>query len=128
MFASDRRRAFETAEIAFGATDIPILLDWRLRECDYGELNGGPAERVGAEMKSRIDRPFPGGESYLDVVARMARFLDDLFLRWDDERVLVIGHAATRWSLQHLVDGDALEDVVGAPFRWQEGWEYEVRR
>jgi broad specificity phosphatase PhoE len=118
----------ETAEIAFANTDLPILLDWRLRECDYGQLNGGPAERVGAELKSRIYQPFPGGESYRDVVTRMERFLDDLFLRWDATRVLVIGHAATRWSLQHLVDGDALEDVVGAPFRWQEGWEYEVRR
>jgi broad specificity phosphatase PhoE len=128
VLASDRRRAFETAEIAFRETKIPIFLDWRLRECDYGDLTGGPAERVGAEVKSRISRPFPGGESYRDVVARMARFLDDLFLRWDDKRLGVIGHAATRWAIQHLVDGERLEDVVGAPFEWQEGWEYAVNR
>jgi 2,3-bisphosphoglycerate-dependent phosphoglycerate mutase len=128
VFASDRRRAFETAEIAFGDTEIPVFLDWRLRECDYGELTGGPAERVGAEVKGRIDRPFPGGESYRDVVARMERFLGDLFLRWDGHRVVVIGHAATRWAIQHLVDGEALEDVVGAPFEWQDGWEYTVSR
>jgi alpha-ribazole phosphatase/probable phosphoglycerate mutase len=127
VFASDRRRAFETAEIAFGSTDIPTFLDWRLRECDYGELTGGPADRVGAEVKARIDRPFPGGESYRDVVARMARFLDDLFLKWGGKRVVVIGHAATRWSLQHLVDGEPLEAVVGAPFEWQNGWEYRLK-
>jgi broad specificity phosphatase PhoE len=127
VFASDRRRAYETAEIAFAETDIPMFLDWRLRECDYGELTGDAAERVGAEVKSRVDHPFPGGESYRHVVARMERFFDDLFLRWDGERVVVIGHAATRWSLQHLVDGEALDDVVGAPFEWQEGWEYVVR-
>jgi 2,3-bisphosphoglycerate-dependent phosphoglycerate mutase len=57
----------------------------------------------------------------------MARFLDDLFLRWDDTRIVLIGHAATRWSLQHLVDGEALDDVVGAPFDWKPGWEYVVR-
>ena len=123
---ADRRRAFETAEIAFGSTDIPILLDWRLRECDYGELTGGPAERVGDEVKSRIERPFPGGESYRDVVVRMARFLDDLFLKWDGKRIVVIGHAATRWSLQHLVDGESLDAVVGAPFEWRGGWEYRL--
>jgi 2,3-bisphosphoglycerate-dependent phosphoglycerate mutase len=126
VFASDLRRAAETAEIAFGKTSIPILLDWRLRECDYGELNGEPAERVGAEVRNRIDHPFPGGESYRDVAVRVARFLDDLFLRWDGCRVVIIGHAATRWAIQHLVDGEALEDVVGAPFEWQEGWEYVV--
>jgi 2,3-bisphosphoglycerate-dependent phosphoglycerate mutase len=127
VFASDSRRAAETAEIAFGETSIPILLDWRLRECDYGDLTGRPAERVGAEVASHVHDPFPGGESYRDVVTRMARFLDDLFLRWDGRRVVVIGHAATRWSLQHLLDGEALEDVVGAPFEWQPGWEYVVR-
>jgi hypothetical protein len=56
----------------------------------------------------------------------MQRFLEDLFLRWDARRVVVIGHAATRWAIQHLVDGAQLEDVVGAPFEWQEGWEYIV--
>jgi 2,3-bisphosphoglycerate-dependent phosphoglycerate mutase len=126
VFASDRRRAFETAEIAFGSSDIPIFLDWRLRECDYGALTGGPAERVGAEVKNRLDTPFPGGESYRDVVVRMNRFLEDLFLRWDGQRVVVIGHAATRWTIQHLVDREKLEDVVGAPFEWQPGWEYTV--
>ena len=60
VFASDRRRAFETAEIAFADAGIPIFLDWRLRECDYGELTGGPAECVGAAVKSHIERPFPG--------------------------------------------------------------------
>jgi len=38
---------------------IPIFLDWRLRECDYGELTAGPAERVGAAIKSHIEQPFP---------------------------------------------------------------------
>ena len=127
VFASDSRRAAETAEIAFRGTSIPIFLDWRLRECDYGDLNGAPAERVGAEVKSHIDDPFPGGESYRDVVARVARFLDDLLACWDDQRIVVIGHAATRWSLQHLVDGEELGEVVGAQFDWQPGWEYVVR-
>jgi len=36
VFTSDLRRAAQTAKIAFAETDIPILHDWRLRECDYG--------------------------------------------------------------------------------------------
>ena len=38
---------------------IPIFLDLRLRERDYGELTGGPAEGVGAAIKSHIEQPFP---------------------------------------------------------------------
>jgi 2,3-bisphosphoglycerate-dependent phosphoglycerate mutase len=40
VFTSDLRRCTETAEIAFGGTDIPILYDWRLRGCDLGRRNG----------------------------------------------------------------------------------------
>nr|WP_221374562.1 histidine phosphatase family protein [Actinoplanes polyasparticus] len=49
VFSSDLRRAADTAEIAFGATTIPILYDWRLRECDFGERNGSPSSEVGRD-------------------------------------------------------------------------------
>ena len=35
-------------------------------------------------------------------------------------------HTATRWALDHLLDGRLLEDVVARPFDWREGWEYNV--
>jgi 2,3-bisphosphoglycerate-dependent phosphoglycerate mutase len=40
---------------------------------------------------------------------------------------LVIGHVATRWALDHLLNGDALEELCRAGFTWQEGWEYRIR-
>lgn len=40
IFASDLARAVETVRIAFPDPEVPIFLDWRLRECDYGELTG----------------------------------------------------------------------------------------
>ena len=54
----------------------------------------------------------------------MARFLDDLPSRWDGQRVLVIGHVATRWALDHVLGGVPLEDLAAADFAWQPGWEY----
>jgi 2,3-bisphosphoglycerate-dependent phosphoglycerate mutase len=78
--------------------------------------------------KDHIDQPYPRGESYRDVVARMRRFLDDLFLRWDERRVIVIGHAATRWSLQHLVERESSRKSSAHPSERQEGWEYPVDR
>jgi alpha-ribazole phosphatase/probable phosphoglycerate mutase len=126
VFSSDLARAVETAEIAFGATDIPVFLDWRLRETDYGELNGAPADAIAAERAQRVDVPFPGGESYRDAVARVASFLDDCPDGCAGERVLLIGHTATRWALDHLLDGRPLEQVVAAPFDWREGWEFDL--
>ena len=126
VFASDLARAVETADIAFAATDIRVLLDWRLRELDYGALNGAPADAIATERARRVDLPFPGGESYRGAVARVASFLDDVRVVCAGERVLLIGHTATRWALDHLLDGRPLEQVVIAPFDWREGWEYDL--
>lgn len=124
VFASDLRRAAETAEIALGGSGLPLLLDWRLRECDYGTLNGTPASELHQEKRRYLDAPYPGGESWRQAVARVGRFLDDLPLRWEGRRVLIIGHVATRWALDHYLKGIPLEDLIDADFDWREGWEY----
>ena len=126
VFTSDLRRAVETAEIAFGATGIPVIQDARLRECNYGEWNGAPVSRIAAERAHRVSTPFPGGQSYEEVVRASEGFLGDLVARWDGCRVLVIAHSANRWALQVLLGGERLEDLVGAPFDWQPGWFYTV--
>jgi 2,3-bisphosphoglycerate-dependent phosphoglycerate mutase len=129
VFSSDLRRATETAEIAFGSGDIPILLDWRLRECDYGEQNGAPAAAVhGANRAAHVDVPFPGGESWRQAIARVGSFLEDLSPRWGGRRVLVIGHVATRWGLDHHLNGVPLERLATEDFEWAEGWEYRLDR
>lgn len=70
--------------------------------------------------------PFPGGESYQDVVGRVRSFLHDLSPRYDEARVVVIGHVATRWAFDHLLEGVPLPDLVRVPFRWREGWFYTL--
>jgi broad specificity phosphatase PhoE len=116
IISSDLGRAVETARIAFPGRDV--LLDWRLRECDYGELNGTPKSERG------IDDPFPGGETWRQAVARVHRFLDELVATRDGQRVLVIGHMATRYGVVSYATGRPLEDVVAEEFVWQPGWEH----
>jgi len=127
VFSSDLARAAQTASIAFGTSGIPVLLDWRLRECDYGQRNGMPVAELHAGRREHLDRPYPGGESWRQAVTRVGRFLADLPLRWDGQRVLVIGHVATRWGLDHHINGAALEDLARQDFAWHEGWEYWLR-
>jgi broad specificity phosphatase PhoE len=127
VFSSDLARAAQTASIAFGASEIPVLHDWRLRECDYGQRNGMPAAELHRTRRGHLDAPYPGGESWRQAVTRVGRFLADLPPRWDEQRVLVIGHVATRWGLDHHINGVALEDLAGQDFAWREGWEYRLR-
>jgi broad specificity phosphatase PhoE len=126
VYSSDLGRAVETARIAFAGSGIPVLEDRRLRECNYGELNGRAASEVEAERLRRIDDPFPGGESYRDVVRRTESFLDDLPDGLDGSRVLLIAHSGNRWALEHLLEGKDLREVIAAPFEWQEGWLFRL--
>jgi broad specificity phosphatase PhoE len=126
VFSSDLARAVQTALIAFGRPAIPVLHDWRLRECDYGSRNGMPASELHAGRLDHLDQPYPGGESWRQAVTRVGRFLTDLPLRWDGRRVLVIGHVATRWGLDHFINGVPLENLAREGFAWQEGWEYRI--
>lgn len=124
VYTSDLGRAVQTAQIAFAGTGVPVHPDPRLRECNYGELNGGPVKRLDTERSRRVREPFPGGESYADTADRMADFLAELARGADGRRVLLIGHTATRWGLDHLLHGLPLEHLVQAPFDWREGWLY----
>jgi broad specificity phosphatase PhoE len=126
VFVSDLARAVETATIAFGASGIPVHQDARLRECNYGELNGASTLRLAAERARRIDQPFPGGQSYRDVVEQTRAFLRDLAAAWGGKRVVVISHSANRWAFDCLLHGARLADLVDAPFGWQEGWRYNL--
>jgi broad specificity phosphatase PhoE len=122
VFSSDLARAVESAELAFGDSGIPLYLDWRLRECDYGELNVAPRAVLDEQRAARVHEPWPGGESWAQAVARVSRALADL----PDGRVVVIGHVATRWALEHRVLGRPLEELAAEEFAWQTGWEYRL--
>ncbi|HEX9066368.1 MAG TPA: histidine phosphatase family protein [Streptosporangiaceae bacterium] len=127
VFSSDLHRAVQTARVAFGGTAVPVLLDWRLRECDYGSRTGMPVAELQAGRADHLRTPYPGGESWEQAVARVGWFCTDL-ARWrPGSRVLVIGHVATRWGLDHYLGGVPLEDLAAADFAWQPGWEYELR-
>lgn len=126
VFVSDLHRAVETAGLAFPGGVPPIRQDVRLRECDYGVLNGSSAALVAARRTRHIDEPFPGGQSYRQVVAATSAFLRDLVAEWDGASVLVIAHSANRWALEHLLTGKTLPALLADPPPWQPGWHYTV--
>lgn len=126
VFTSDLARAVETVTIAFADSDLPVLHDWRLRECDFGTGNGMAAADLHRDRPAHVDLPYPDGESWRQAVGRVGRFLDDLPSRWSDTRVLVVGHVATRWAFDHFLEGRPLEELVHAEFGWREGWEYRL--
>jgi 2,3-bisphosphoglycerate-dependent phosphoglycerate mutase len=90
-------------------------------------MNEMPRAELDAERSRRIDEPFPGGESWRDAVARVVPCLRELATERGGQRVVLIGHVATRWALDHHILGVPLEQLVAAPFAWQPGREYTLR-
>lgn len=125
IFTSDLQRTYRSAEIAFGDKFL-VVKDFRLRECDYGDLTQKPSGLVEAEKPSRIHVPFPNGESYEQTTSRIKSFLEDLLKNYASKRVMIIGHRATQYGLENLINGVPLEELVSTHFRWQPGWEYNL--
>lgn len=132
IFCSDLQRSYKSAEIAFG-DKYPIIKDARIRECDYGDLTGHPSDEVEPLKVDHISEPFPNGESYEQAAKRMKSFLDDLKKNYEGlpggeagKKVMIIGHRATQYGLEHLINGKFLEELVRTSFKWQPGWIYKL--
>jgi broad specificity phosphatase PhoE len=127
VFSSDLQRASTTAEIAFAPRALPIVLDARLRECDYGELTQCPRAQVEAEFARRIAEPFPGGESLRMGAARVGAFLRAMMPAYDGKTVVVIGHRATKYGLEYWSGATPLDAIVTAAWEWRDIpiWRFE---
>jgi broad specificity phosphatase PhoE len=128
VFCSDLRRSYATGEIAFARRNLTVIRDNRLRECDYGKFTGKERAVVDREQPMRISEPFPGGESYEQSVARMKSFLLSLLSDYDGKTVMIIGHRATQYGLEHWINKLPLKIVITAQWRWRPGWTYHLDR
>lgn len=129
VFCSDLKRAVESAKLIF-EDKVPIVPDFRLRECNYGEYNEQPAKIVEALQEKMITEKFPGGESFEDVKLRVADFLDFLKKNYDNKNIAIVSHRAPQLALDVLLKGKTWEQAFAEDWRktkyWQPGWEYEI--
>ena len=113
VYTSDTQRAYDTTCLIFVGRPILIRRDARLRECDYGSFEGRPRTEMELARTAAVRVPFPHGESYEQVSVRMRSFLEELAAERDGQQVLLIGHSATLWMLEHWLRDRPLEVAVG---------------
>jgi broad specificity phosphatase PhoE len=100
IWCSPLTRARETAAPAALAVGLEPCIDERLREIDYGQLEGrtlAEAERLFPEEIRRfkadpVAHPMPGGEDPHEAARRAVSALRDIASRFPDGRVLVVAH------------------------------------
>lgn len=100
ILASDLGRTRRTAELVNRALKVPLELDSRLREKDWGRWTGENLSRIAAaapghlaalESEGWTFRP-PDGEDRLEVWRRSSEALRDAGQRWPGRRILVVTH------------------------------------
>ena len=130
VFCSDLKRAVESADLAFKGK-VEIIQDNRLRECNYGDFNQKPDKTFKHEVLKYIDTPFPNGESYEDVKARIQNLLKFIKANYNDKHVVLLAHQAPQLALDVLLKGKTWKQAIDEDWRktksWQPGWEYELK-
>lgn len=130
IFASDLQRATNSAKISWG-DQYEIISDPRLRECNYGKLNGASSEIVEPMQEEEcITNKFPEGESYEDVKSRVADFLEFLKKNYHGKHIAIVAHKAPQLALDVLLKNKSWQQALAEDWRktkaWLPGWEYEL--
>ncbi len=125
LLSSPYVRAMETARLfrAAGgaAADEPICIDERLREKEFGVLDGLTSLGIGAVHPDQAEfrrilgkfyhRP-PGGESWCDVILRLRSLMDTVSLHYAGQRVMIFSHQVVvlclRTIIENLSEGEIL--------------------
>lgn len=127
VFSSDLKRAVDSTKLAFEGL-CPIFTDRRLRECNYGDLNGAPSSIVEPRQEENFAEKFPNGESYEDVKSHVADFFEFLKKNYDGKQVAIVAHKAPQLALEVLLKGKTWQQALAEDWRktrkWQAGWEY----
>ncbi|WP_395396342.1 histidine phosphatase family protein (plasmid) [Novosphingobium sp. BL-8A] len=126
ILSSPYLRALQTAEIFREAggchSDLRICLDERLREKEFGILDGltsagirelQPEQAHFRKVLGKFYHRPPGGESWVDVIFRLRALLDTVSLHYAGERVMIIAHQVVvlcmRYVLENLTEAEILE-------------------
>lgn len=127
VFCSDLKRAVDSANITWKGV-FPIVIDGRLRECNYGDLNGAQTNTVDELGDSIITQRFPHGENYLDVEKRIRSFLDNLKQKYAGKHIAIVAHKAPQLALDVILKGKTWKQTMKEDWRhthaWKPGWEY----
>ncbi|MFH0922572.1 MAG: histidine phosphatase family protein [Candidatus Micrarchaeota archaeon] len=129
VFCSDLGRAVDSANLIFG--EGVAESEKRLREVNYGDLNGAPSSSVEPSKERHINTPFPNGESYKDVEKRVQDFLTELAGEYCHKHVAFVSHMAPQLALEVLLNEKNWNQAFSEDWRntkqWRPGWNYFLK-
>ena len=124
VYSSDLGRAHETAQSIAAVAGIPVVSDEGLRERSFGMFEGKTFDEIhqtwpdhAQNWRKRIPEwePPQGGESLLQLRARVTRTLEELASRHPGELIVVVAHGGVLDTLYRVATGQE----VNSPRTWQ---------
>jgi alpha-ribazole phosphatase len=121
IVASTLQRCAAFARELALARGLPLRLDARLAEYNFGRWQGVPIEKIAEEQGDALGRfwadpvahPPPGAETFDAFRDRLSAALDDVAAEAVDQRVLVITHGGAIRLLRCLVEKRSYGDMAG---------------
>lgn len=125
ILASPYRRAVQTAQLfrAAGGADAqePVCLDERLREKEFGILDGltttgvarlEPQQAAFRQALGKFYHRPPGGESWCDVIFRLRALMDTVSLHYAGQRVIIFAHQVVVLCLRYVLENLDEEQIL----------------
>lgn len=126
IFTSDLIRSIDSADIAF--PNVKKIQDKRLRECNYGNLDGEDKHLIVYE--EHVDEPFPNGESLKDVEIRIRSFITDVLKEYKGKTIGIVAHRAPQLAFEVITNNISWEEANKKDWRktgdWKPGWKYNI--
>ena len=122
IYSSELKRAYETGCILMGNRQMEVVKDDRLRELNFGVLEGTSFMNIkegGADGRYSVfftrpelyERP-EGGESLEELCERGHSFLEMIYETYpEDARIMIVAHGAMNKALLKNIRGLEMKDL-----------------
>ena len=120
IYASPLKRAYETACILKGDRDLTVIVDDRIKEIGFGELEGADFMKIRGDKTSRFASFFDapelyeapeGAETLEEVSERAANFMKEIIEKHkNDERVMIVAHGAVNKAMMRYIRKNEIKD------------------
>ena len=93
ILSSPLRRAVDTSKIVANICNIPIEIDQRLIEQNYGIYEGVDRKNEAfLNNKRNFAYKYPNGESMMQVAYRVYGLIDEIRYKYQKDNILIISH------------------------------------
>lgn len=107
IISSPLKRALQTAQIINENKNVPIIIDDRISERNFGEYEG--VETTSFDFNSlwnyKNDIKYGSAESMKELFDRVYEFLDELKIKYKDKKVLLVTHGGISIPMQCYFNG-----------------------